>query len=295
MSGLLNIDKGGSPNWWLSTDIWVTPVGQPTNAPGVANPVAGQAYNVSVNVHDKYPEAVNGGWNLFVCWVIPTAGPIPITTTTTGQMISNGQILNNGSITVPVPAVNYVTLQAATQWTPTFVNGGHECLIAMAYNEAATGFPVTSLNGDAPDTDTYSIAQHNLGVLPVGSHMQRRFHYAFQVCNGAPEEHDFVVAARQAPLSEIAKFLNGVPGGQTVIGKPGKFEHLGIVASANADAAALEAAPAALPSVRIAPHSCRAFTLGGSLQEGNALIHVTQSLDKRVVGGLSVLVMAEKK
>jgi hypothetical protein len=294
MSGLLNIDKGGSPNWWLSTDIWVTPVGQPTSAPGVANPVAGQPYNVSVNVHDKYDEAVNDGWNLFVCWVIPTAGPIPITTTTTGQVISNGQILNNASITVPVPAVSTVTLQAATQWTPTFVNGGHECLIAMAYNNAAVGFPVSSLNGDAPDTDVYSIAQHNLGVLPVGSHMHRRFHYAFQVCNGGPKEHDFVVAARQAPLSEISKFLNG-PGGQTVIGKPGKVEHLGIVASAHADTAALEAAPAALPSVRIAPHSCRAFTLGGSLQEGNALIHVTQSLDKRVVGGLSVLVMAEKK
>jgi hypothetical protein len=35
--------------------------------------------------------------------------------------------------------------------------------------------------------------------------------------------------------------------------------------------------------------------LGGSLQEGNALIHVTQSLDERVVGGLSVLVMAEER
>jgi hypothetical protein len=295
MSGLLNIDKGTPPNWWLSTDIWVTPVGQPTSAPGVANPVAGQAYNVSVNVHDKYVDAVNSGWNLFVCWVIPTAGPIAITTTTTGQVISNGQILNNASITVPVPAMGFVTLQAATHWTPVFVNGGHECLIAMAYNREASGFPVTSLNGDAPDTDTYSIAQRNLGVLSVGSHPPRRFHYAFQVCNGTTKEHDFVVSARQAPLSEIAKFLPGMPGGQTVIDKPGKVEHLGIVDSAHADAAALEAAPAALSSVRIGPHSCRAFTLGGSLQEGNALIHVTQSLDKRVVGGLSVLVMAEKK
>lgn len=57
----------------------------------------------------------------------------------------------------------------------------------------------------------------------------------------------------------------------------------------------LEAATAVLSHVEIAPRSCRAFTLGGSLQQGNALIHVAQSLDERVVGGLSVLLMAVEK
>jgi hypothetical protein len=163
------------------------------------------------------------------------------------------------------------------------------------YNEQATGLPVSSLNGDAPDTATYSIAQHNLGVLPVGSQMMWRFRYAFQVCNGADEERAFVVAARQAPLSEIGDFLPGVPDGRHLIDKPGKFGHLGIVASAHPDPAELDAATAVLSSIKIAPRSCRAFTLGGSLEKGNALIHVTQSLDERVVGGLSVLVMAEEK
>jgi hypothetical protein len=86
-----------------------------------------------------------------------------------------------------------------------------------------------------------------------------------------------------------------VPGGRTVIDRPGKVERLGIVASDHPDPAELEAATAVLSPVKIAPRSCRAFTLGGSLQKGNALIHVTQSLDERVVGGLSVLVMAEEK
>ncbi|MGA2258888.1 MAG: hypothetical protein ABSG53_29825, partial [Thermoguttaceae bacterium] len=94
---------------------------------------------------------------------------------------------------------------------------------------------------------------------------------------------------------EIAAFLPGVPGGRTVIDKPGKVERLGIVASAHCDPAELEAAPAVLSHVEIAPSSCRAFMLGGSLEKGNALIHVTQSLDERVVGGLSVLVLADKK
>jgi hypothetical protein len=35
--------------------------------------------------------------------------------------------------------------------------------------------------------------------------------------------------------------------------------------------------------------------LGGVLLTGNALINVTQSRDQRVVGGLSVLAMAEEK
>jgi hypothetical protein len=119
--------------------------------------------------------------------------------------------------------------------------------------------------------------------------------YRFQVCNGSDAEREFVVAARQAPLSEIGHFLPGVPGGRIVLDKPGKVERLGLVASAKPDPTELEAAPAVLPRVRIAPRSCRQFTLGGSLERGNALINVTQSHGERVVGGLSVLVMAEMK
>jgi hypothetical protein len=41
MTGILTIAPG-SPNWWLSPDIWVTPVGSPTNPPGTANPIRGR-------------------------------------------------------------------------------------------------------------------------------------------------------------------------------------------------------------------------------------------------------------
>ena len=80
MAGILTIAPG-SPDWWLSPDIWVTPLGRPTSPPGTANPIAGEAYNVSVRVHDNYPDPVPGGsWDLFVCWAIPTTGPIPVPT-----------------------------------------------------------------------------------------------------------------------------------------------------------------------------------------------------------------------
>jgi|ERR1035438_8496186 hypothetical protein len=292
MSGILTIDKG-SPHWWLSPDIWVTRVGDPTTFPGVGNPVAGEAYNVSVRVRDNYADPVDSEWNLFVCWVIPTLGPIPIPPA--------AQILNTGAIAVPVPPMSSVQLETAATWTPSFVNGGHECLIAMAYLQQAIGggvdggLPVSSLAGNAPDTYFSSIAQKNLGVLKVGSHRKPPFHYAFQACNGADEERRFVITARQAPLSDIAAFLPGMPGGRSILDKPGKFEGLGITASAKPGADAPEAAGAVHSSVGIAPRSCHPFTLSGVLPEGNALIHVTQSLDERVVGGLSVLVMAEEK
>jgi hypothetical protein len=281
MSGILSIDKG-SPQWWLSADIWVTLAGDPTTAPGVGNPVAGATYNVSVRVHDNYSDPVDSGWNLFVCWVIPTIGSIPIPPA--------AQILNKGAITVAVPPMSLVQLETATTWTPSFVNGGHECLIAMAYNEQAVGFPVTSLNGNAPDTATYSIAQKNLGVVQVGTHPKAPFHYAFQACNSANVEGKFVITAQQAPLSDIATFLPGMPGGRSIADKPGKIANLGITASGVAGS---KAATAVLSSVPIAPHSCQPFTLSGVLEEGNALVHVTQSLDGRVVGGLSVLVLTE--
>ena len=187
-----------------------------------------------------------------------------------------------------------VDIKCVTQWTPVFENGGHECLIAWT-NSSNIAYPFQPyLDGSAGPGDNWSIAQHNLGVLPVGSSKRHLIKYAFQVCNGADEERAFVVAARQAPLEEIEAFLPGVPGGRAILDKPGKVERLGIVASADPSAAELEQARAEL-TVKIAAQSCRRFTLGGVLPEGNALINVTQSRDQRVVGGLSVLAMAEEK
>ncbi len=114
------------------------------------------------------------------------------------------------------------------------------------------------------------------------------------VCNAADEEREFVIEAWQAPLKQIAHLLPG-KGGRTVIERPGKVNHLGIVASAKAGAAELGKAPARLPSVKVPKRSTRPFTLGVSLEKGNALVHVTQWLDGRLVGGLSVLAMAKEK
>jgi hypothetical protein len=283
MSGPLLI-KHGSPHWWLSQDIWAAIPGHPGSS--VPNPIEGTVYDVQVRVWNQSDSVVND-WTLFVCWAIPTLGGIPLID------IQLSQQLNNNGITV-APGGSGVSqrFQAANSWTPSFENHGHECLIALTYWNGIP-FPFSSLDGDAGPNQSWSIAQHNLAVLPIGPHMKKRFQYAFQACNGADQPRRFVVAARQAQLSEIAAFLPGLPGGPKGTDKSGKVERLGIVASPKVDPAELEVASAVLSPVEIAPHSCRPFTLVGSLPEGNALIHVTQTLDEVVVGGLSVLVMAE--
>ncbi len=291
----------GSPNWWLSPGIYVTTVSDPTTK--VTNPIAGSEYTVWVQVENFYPEADDSGWALFVCWLIPTSAPIPIASIPAGQIL-NGFISSAGPqgspITVPIPAGTIsspavVNLQAATTWTPAFENGGHECLIALVYNEQETGGPpISSVNYNAPWTQTYTLAQHNLSVLPM-TQIRPHFQYPFRVYNEGDEERGFVLRAWQGPLSEIAGFLPGLPGGRHVLQHPGKVERLGVVASAKPDAAELHAGPAVVHSIKIPPRSGRAMTLAGSLPEGNALIHVTQSLGERVLGGLSVLVMAGEK
>jgi hypothetical protein len=302
MSGILTLDKG-SPNWWTSQDIWVQPHGSPDSGPpGVVAPIAGESYDVWVRVHNLYSEASDPDWNLFVEWAIPTAGYTPIT----AANILNGEVLmgvaNGLPIGSSVPATSHLDVKAATTWVPAFENGGHECLLAVVYDSSEIGTvpvepggPLGSLNGDATANESWSISQHNLGVVELGSGKSHRFQYPIRVTGVGEEEHEFVVVAQQAALSEIAAFLPGLPGGRTILQHPSKLEHLGIARSADPGPRELEAARPRIERVRIRPGEHHIFTLSGSLREGNALINVTQHLGARVVGGLSVLVLTEAK
>jgi hypothetical protein len=167
-------------------------------------------------------------------------------------------------------------------------------LLAAVYEGEAVGGIATStlLDGDTTWSQTLSVAQRNFSVVQMTGGMHH-LPYHFEAWNGADRARDFEVTAWQAPLKGIETFLPGVPGGQTVLERPGKVERLGI-AGAKADAAELEKAPSRT-RINIPPRSSHRFTLGISLLRGNALIHVTQSHDGRIVGGLSVLAMAEAK
>ena len=291
----------GSPNWWLSPGIYVTTVSDPTTK--VTNPIAGSEYTVWVQVENFYPEADDSGWALFVCWLIPTSAPIPIASIPAGQIL-NGFISSAGPqgspITVPIPAGTIsspavVNLQAATTWTPAFENGGHECLIALVYNEQETGGPpISSVNYNAPWTQTYTLAQHNLSVLPM-TQIRPHFQYPFRVYNEGDEERGFVLRAWQGPLSEIAGFLPGLPGGRHVLPHPGQGRAPGRRRLGQARCGRAARWTRGCAFHRDPPAERPGNERAGGLPEGDALIHVARSLGERVLSGLSVLVMAGEK
>lgn len=296
MSGTLTLTKG-SPKWWNSSDIWVQPHGTADSGPPGVTPVAGSSYDVWVRVHDMYPDASDAGWNLFVEWAIPTAGNTPVIAANFLNGTVSGGVVNGLPVGI-VAASSHADIKCATTWVPVYENGGHECLIAVVYHASVIGgVPVDpgpkgslgSLNGNSPgEKGDWSIAQHNLGVLNSGGHPIR---YRFGIGGITGAEGGVMVVAEQAPLSEIAAFLPGVPGGQTVLQHPGKVEGIGIVPSANPNAQQIEAAQPRLEGIKIPAGGHSEFTLCGIVRQGNALINVTQHLNGRVVGGISVLVL----
>ena len=145
MTSPLYIQQGPSPTWWNSPAIWVTAQGDPSTGPKVISPIVGKPYTVWVEIQNFYMEADTGGWNLFVCWGIPFTGTLPLVNI--GQIL-NGAMTSAGPqgapITVTIPggtltSPGIVTLPAATTWTPTLENGGHECLVAAVYDEQDIG------------------------------------------------------------------------------------------------------------------------------------------------------------
>ena len=274
MSGL--VIGHGSP-WWLSPNVWVVPANNPSEpSPGELNPTVGQQYYGTANVQNTGSEDVLDAVVYFY-WANPSLG---IITSVNANLI--------GTSAVSVDAGQTANTLELVPWVPSFVNGGHECIIAAVVTGG--GLPPTVLDGNNDPT----VAQHNLGVVELAGHMQGRFHYPFQVCNPERVERSFTIAAEAAPLADTARFLRslGRETTQQAMGRPG---HLGFVRSPCPDPSEHGTAHPVLEGVKLAPFSCTGFSLVGTLREGTSLIHVTQTIEGRVVGGLSVLVVSEDR
>jgi hypothetical protein len=278
----------GDP-WWLSPSVWAVPVGNPNlPSPGVLHPVVGEQYFINANVGNDSPQTFPDV-NVYFFVANPSLG---IITSVNAKQIGawNGAI--DGAL--PNPLIGTVSSGGppsySAPWIPAIENNGHECIIA-AIVDGAMGPPAV-LNGDNyPPT----IAQHNLGVVQMSAHMKGGFHYAFEVCNTARVERSFTVAAEAARPADAARILKSL-GRETSHGERyGNPERLGFVRTHSPARPELDAAHPVLEGVRLAPLSCTGFSLVGSLREGMSLIHVTQRFEDRIVGGLSVLVVAEDK
>ncbi len=147
----------GNP-WWLSPNVWVVPFNdfsQPS--PGVLHPVVGQQYNCVANVSNTsqqtFPDA-----NVYFYWANPSLG---IITGVNANPIGSW----SGGVDAGAPAFAF----EYAPWTPSFVNNGHECIIANVVAGSVTG--PTILDGANDPT----VAQRNLGVVQLGPHMRGPF------------------------------------------------------------------------------------------------------------------------
>ena len=270
--------------WWLSPDVWVVPATNPIEAsPGEQSPLAGQQYLATANVRSQAAAGVQYG-TVYFFWADPTLS----ITTMNAHAIGNSQVAVNAGQT-------QVT-QCTTPWVPTLLadGSGHECLVAAVVENTGPGQvgpPPANLDGDNDPT----VGQHNLGVVTMSPHLEGQFIYPFQIFNGDRVERAFEIMAERAPLEQARPFLRGLPGGEQILKKPGKLGRFGIVTKPRPAPEECERPEQSVPDLKLEPHGKTWFSVVGTLEGGAALVHVTQRLDGRVIGGLSVLVLPEAK
>jgi hypothetical protein len=277
MSNLV-IDHGNP--WWLSPNVWAVPTSNPNEpSPGEISPIVNSQYFLVANVRNTSANDVLNA-EVYFWWANPALG---ILTT------ANANFVGKSSVSV-VGSGNNTSLELSA-WTPTYVNNGHECLIAAVVEGG--GSPPTILDGANDPT----VAQRNLGVVNLSGHMEGHFSYPFQVCNPSRVEQSFTIHAESAPVELAAPFLPSLRerAGETSRRAEGRIPRLGFVDEVCPDPRNIDHAKPVLEGVRLAPFACTGFTLVGFLEAREALIHISQRIGDRIVGGLSVLVLSHRE
>jgi hypothetical protein len=139
--------RDGTPNWWLSPDIWVVPGSDPTGQPGA--PIAGQPAYVWAHVENHGSSAADGT-RIDFWWADPSTQILRSTAHFIGSANADLQPGAQQDVLCLVP------------WAVTMVNGGHECLIAVA-NHAGSSIPVPPPDDFNPPAYP-EVAQLNLSV-----------------------------------------------------------------------------------------------------------------------------------
>jgi hypothetical protein len=152
MSAHLVIHDSNLPRWWLSPDIWVVPGNDPNGPPG--SPIAGQPAYLWARVSNVGDVPVNGTRVDFY-WANPSA-----------QVVA-GVATQIGSAFVDLAPGSTQEVLCLVPWIPVIVNGGHECVIAVAHGAGDTNpIPDPLPNGYSFDPPAHEqIAQLNLSVL----------------------------------------------------------------------------------------------------------------------------------
>lgn len=152
--------RDGSPNWWLSPDVWTVPGNDPNGVPGT--PVAGKPAYVWAHIANLGSGPASGTRVDFY-WANPAAQIVVGAATLVGSAYADLAPKDS-----PGDAQDVLCL---VPWKPAFVNDGHECLLAVAHHPAdSAALPDPLPNGFDLNPPAYDpIAQRNLNILMAGS------------------------------------------------------------------------------------------------------------------------------
>jgi hypothetical protein len=160
--------RDGNPNWWLSPDIWLVPGNDPSGAPGA--PIAGQNAYLWAHVANTGSSDANGV-RIDFFWANPALQVLRSTATLLGSAYAD------------VPAGGSQDVLCLVPWIPVIVNGGHECVVAVA-NHSADPLPAPPPDDFAPPAYD-QVAQKNLSVLTAAPLMM-----PMMLTLGAPRRED---------------------------------------------------------------------------------------------------------
>jgi hypothetical protein len=259
----------GNP-WWLSPNVWAVQASAPNDpSPGTLAPVAGHSYYLKATVRNTEPYRIENAKVDFF-WANPTAG---ISRSTASQVGTAFASANAGS------SVDALCL---TPWTPSYINQGHECIVAAVTQPG--GVATAAL--DAPN-DVH-VAQRNLSVLLVG---RSGFSFSFEICNPSSAHRVVDVRVEPGKLKEVGPLVgSGFP---ALAKARGEVVDRGFVRAPCPDPEDTDNRHA-LEGLEVAGGTCAGATLVGHLQGTAALLHITQNIGETIVGGLSVLVAREE-
>jgi hypothetical protein len=271
----------GSP-WWLSPYIWTVPGNDPQGMPGL--PVVGQPCYLWARVTNNGTNSVDNATVRFY-WANPAVG----FDRNTANHVGNANVSLNASETQDVLCL--------VPWMPSFVNGGHECVLAEAFH-ALDPLPA-SPDFNVP-TDRH-VAQRNLSVLMMAMHM-KRFVLPFEIVNTQRAERAFTIKTAHGELEELKPLLK-----QLNIKAPrgkGAIRNVYFVADPNPCQGEKEDSEKdkderryqrQVDSLSVGPRAKIGLSVVGELEGEAALLHIVQQVNRKKVGGLSVLVIRSKE
>jgi hypothetical protein len=144
--------KDGSPDWWLSPDIWVVPGTDPGGPPGT--PAVGLTAYLWATVRNEGD--LDASQVQVDFWV---ADP--------SLQIRKSTANHIGTAFADIAAGGSQDVLCLVPWHVTLVNGGHECVVVEASSPADPLSPPPA-DPDVLDPPDYrQIAQRNLSVLTV--------------------------------------------------------------------------------------------------------------------------------